>query len=146
MLARVLTISIFAYFYMKETIYLITVHYLLVIGVLFYDIKTNEVKRAKVAFFIFIGLVYVFCIIEFKIKFKKASFIFYGFFFLVFFENLVMCLVWLLGEVESIENDFWFRFVFYIIVICQILSFSSMFVYFFVNKPKKVVVAKTIKR
>lgn len=145
LLARALAISVFAYFFMKECLWLLGSHFLLVITILSYDVKSDAVKRAKALFFIFIGLIYIFCIIEFKIQFKKATFIYYGFFILVFVENFVMCMIWYLGQIESLENDYWFRYVFYIIVMCSITSFSSMVFYFVINKPPKVVVeARTV--
>ncbi|XP_057666131.1 uncharacterized protein LOC130899946 [Diorhabda carinulata] len=146
LLARVLTISIFAYFYMKETIYVLTIHFILIVVILVYDVKSDAVKRSKSVFFLFIGLVYIFCIIEFKIKFKKATLIFYGFFVVVFIENIIMCLLWYLLRVDSIENDFWFRYVFYVIISCLILSFSTMVFYFILNKPQKVTIETIVKK
>lgn len=145
LVARVLTISIFAYFFMEHCLWLLSSHFILVIIILSYDVKSDAVKRAKALFFIFLGLVYIFCIIEFKIKFKKATFIYYGFFVLVFVENLVMCLIWFIGQIESLENDYWFRYAFYVIIFCSFTSFSSMLFYFLINKPSKVVVeARTV--
>ncbi|CAH1186242.1 unnamed protein product [Phyllotreta striolata] len=146
LLARVLAISVFAYFYIKETVYLMSLHFLLVLGILAYDVRSNDVDRSRALFFFFIGFVYIFCIIEFKIKFKRATAIFYGFFFVVFLENIVMCLVWYFEQMESLENDFWFRYVFYIIIACMFLSFSAMVFYFALNKPDKVTVATIVKK
>lgn len=140
LLARFLAISVFAYFYMSQTIWLLSSHYILVLLILLYDVKTDQVKRSKIFFFLFIGFVYLFCIIEFKIKFKKARLLYYGYFLLVFTENFVMCMIWFIGKIDSIENDFWFRYVFYIFVACSMASFSSMVFYFLVNQPPKVIV------
>lgn len=140
LLARVLTISIFAYFFMETSIWLLSAHFILVIALLSYDVKTDAVKRAKALFFVFIGLIYIFCIIEFKIKFKKAYFIYYGFFLLVFSENLLMCLLWFYREIDSLENNYWFRYAFYIIIGCSFLSFGTMVFYLIINKPPRVVV------
>lgn len=140
LLVRVLAISVFAYFFIKETLWLLLSHFAIVMAFLLYDVKHDEVKRAKAIFFVFIGLIYIFCIIEFKIKFKKATFIYYGYFVLVFIENFIMCLIWFLDKIESIENDFWFRYSFYIVVMGSITSFSSMLFYFTINKPPKVLV------
>ncbi|CAG9813974.1 unnamed protein product [Phaedon cochleariae] len=141
LLARVLAISVFAYFFIKETIWLLSAHFVIVMTFLLYDVNTDAVKRAKSVFFLFLALIYIFCIIEFKIKFKKATFLYYGFFLLVFIENFVMCSIWYTGAVETIEDDFWFRYTFYIVVMCTLASFSSMAFYFGLNKPAEVVVA-----
>lgn len=140
LLTRVLAISMSTYFLTRETIWLIIAHYILILTILLYDVKSDAVKRAKAIFFIFIGYVYIFCIIEFKIKFKKATFIYYGFFALVFLENFGMCLTWYIDKVEYLENDFWCRYAFYFVVMGTMTSFSSMVFYLIVNKPKKVVV------
>ncbi|RZC36893.1 uncharacterized protein BDFB_005785, partial [Asbolus verrucosus] len=108
LLVRILAISAFYYFYPTASIWLLVAHVLIIILFLSYDVKTDEVKRAKALFFVFIGLIYVFCIIEFKIKFKKTKFIYYGYFTLVFVQNFVMCLIWWFGNVEDLENAFWF--------------------------------------
>lgn len=140
LLTRILAISMSAYFFTSATTWLLVAHFLFVMSVLLYDVKSDAVKRDKTLFFIFIGYVYIFCIIEFKIKFKKATIVYYGFFALVFLENFGMCLTWYIDRVEYLENDFWCRYVFYMVIIGTITSFSSMVFYLIVNKPKKVVV------
>lgn len=144
LLGRMLTISAFAYFYPTDIIWLLASHFILVVSLLLYDVRADEVRRAKAIFFIFIGLVYLFCLIEFKIKFKKAKFIYYGFFLLMFTENIVMCSVWWFGNVETIENDFWYRYIFCVIWGSTGLSIVSMLFYLRINKPEKVVVGKEI--
>ncbi|XP_076266458.1 uncharacterized protein LOC143200075 [Rhynchophorus ferrugineus] len=138
LLGRILAISIFAYFYMKACVWSMVGHVAVVVAILVYDVKTDNIKREKAIFFLFIGLVYVFCIIEFKIRFKKAYFIYYGFFILVFLENLAMCLIWFNLQIDYLENDYWFRYVFFITIACGLLSFSAMVFYLTVTKPKSV--------
>lgn len=142
LLARMLAISAFAYFYPTDVIWLLASHFVLVVALLLYDVRSDEVRRSKAIFFIFIGLVYLFCLIEFKIKFKKTKFIYNGFFALVFTENIVMSLVWWCANLETVENDWWFRYIMYLIAICTALSLISMLFYLKVNKPEKVVVER----
>ncbi|EFA03532.1 hypothetical protein TcasGA2_TC013535 [Tribolium castaneum] len=144
LLVRILAISAFFFFYPDATIWLLFAHFLIVIAFLIYDVKSDEVKRAKALFFVFIGLIYIFCIIEFKIKFKKTKFMYYGYFSLVFLQNFAMCLVWWTHNVEDMESDFWFRYIFYIVVVGSIISVMSMILYLNINKPEKIVVAKRI--
>lgn len=144
LLTRVIAISMSAYFFSSATTYLILAHFIFVISVLLYDVKSDAIKRDKTLFFIFIGYVYIFCIIEFKIRFKKATAVYYGFFALVFAENFGMCLTWYIDKVEYLENDFWCRYAFYLVIIGTITSFSSMVFYLIVNKPKKVEVGTKI--
>lgn len=144
LLTRVLAISMSAYFFIRQTFYLICAHYCFIMLILFYDVKSDAIKRAKVIFFIFLSYVYIFCIIEFKIRFKKATSIYYGFFVIVFLENFGMCLTWYVDRIEYLENDFWYRYAFYIVIIGTLTSFSSMVFYLIINKPSKVVVDRKI--
>lgn len=141
LLGRILTISTFAYFYPTHIIWLLCSHFILVVALLLYDVRADQVRRAKAIFFIFIGLVYLFCLIEFKIKFKKTKFIYNGFFTLVFTENIIMCFIWWFRNLETIESDWWFKYVFCVIFVSTALSLLSMLFYLNINKPEKIVVA-----
>ncbi|KRT86406.1 hypothetical protein AMK59_160, partial [Oryctes borbonicus] len=141
-IARILALVSFAYFYPGQIIWLVLVHFIICEAFLIYDVKTYVVKRHKAVFYIFVGLIYIFCIIEFMKKFKKTTFIYYGFFALVYVENFVTCLIWWFSNLESdeIQSDWWFRFIFISVIICTLFSLSSMIFYILINKPKKVVV------
>ncbi|KAB0797942.1 hypothetical protein PPYR_08935 [Photinus pyralis] len=140
LIARMLSISTFSYFYPTEIFWLLSGHFIIVIALLLYDVRHDEVRRAKAIFFIFIGFVYLFCLIEFKLKFKKPKFIYNGFFLLTFLENLVMVLIWWFRDIDEILQDYWYKFIFYIIIVCSLFSMLSMFLYLNVLKPKKVVI------
>lgn len=141
LLARILALAAFSYYYtIGETMYLVLVHVCIIWAFLLYDVKSNNIKRSKMVFFLFLGYVYMFCIIEFKVKFKKATFIYYGYFFLVYFENLIICLIWGNTEMDSLQGDFWLRFMYFAVVGSSFFSFSAMLFYFCVNKPEKFVV------
>ncbi|XP_017769825.1 PREDICTED: uncharacterized protein LOC108557701 [Nicrophorus vespilloides] len=144
LLARFFAISTFAYFYPRDVIWLLVSHFILCVAILLYDVRAYVVRRTKAVFFIFIGLVYIFCIIEFKKKFKKARLIYTGYFLLVFIENLTMCLVWWYSELEDIYNVWWFKFSFNMTLICSFLSFTTMMLYTCVNRPDKVIVGKEV--
>ncbi|KAF5283779.1 hypothetical protein FQA39_LY17217 [Lamprigera yunnana] len=140
LLGRMLTISSFAYFYPKDIFWLLSCHFVLVVALLFYDVRHDEVRRAKAIFFTFIGFVYLFCLIEFKIIFKKPKFIYNGFFILMFVENFGMVLFWWYRNMEDIFNDWWYQYIFYTIISCSTLSFLSMLLYINLLKPKKIIV------
>jgi hypothetical protein len=143
LLVRILAISTFFYFYPTGAICLVIIHFFLMIAVLWYDVKTDGIKRVAL-FFVFISLIYIFCIIEFKIKFKKIKFIYYGYFTLVFIENFIICLIWWFNNVDNLENDFWFRYILYIVTMGSIMSLFSMLLYINFYKPEKVVVGQRI--
>ncbi|KAK5646758.1 hypothetical protein RI129_005222 [Pyrocoelia pectoralis] len=140
LIARMLAISSFSYFYPTEIIWLLSCHFILVVALLLYDVRHDEVRRAKAIFFIFIGFVYLFCLIEFKMKFKKPKFIYNGFFLIMFLENFVMVLVWWFRDIEEILQDWWYKYIFYTIIVCSTLSLLSMCLYLNVLKPKKIVI------
>lgn len=146
LVARILAISSFAYFYPRDIIWLLSVHFIICVAFLVYDVKTYVVRQNKAVFYIFLGLVYIFCIIEFMKKFKKAKYLYLGFFALVFVENFATCLVWWLSNLESeeIQSDWWFRFIFFGVLLCSLFSLSSMVFYLIFNKPKKVVVDEEV--
>lgn len=146
LIARILAIASFAYFYPRDIIWLLTIHFIICVAFLIYDAQTYVVRQQKVVFYIFIGFVYIFCIIEFMKKFKKANMIYYGFFVLVSVENIITCFVWWLSNLESeeIQSDWWFRFIFMSVLCCTIFSFSSMIFYLIINQPKKVVVDEEV--
>lgn len=140
LIARMLAISSFGYFYPKDIIWLLASHYILVIALLLYDVRHDEVRRAKAIFFIFIGYVYLFCLIEFKIIFKKPNFVYNGFFILMFLENFIMIFVWWYCEAADLENTWWYKYIFNFVVVCSLLSFVTMLFYITTLKPKEVVV------
>lgn len=141
LLSRMLAISAFSYFYPTEILWLLSCHYIIVVALLLYDVRADEVRRAKAIFFAFIGFVYLFCLIEFKIRFKKPAFIYNGFFLMMFCENFGITLFWWYLRVGDMEQDWWFRYMFYMIIGCTILSVISMLFYIKVLKPEKVVAA-----
>ncbi|KAF5277700.1 hypothetical protein FQR65_LT03680 [Abscondita terminalis] len=140
LLGRMLAISSFSYFYETEIIWILSSHFIIVVALLLYDVRHDEVRRAKAIFFAFIGFVYLFCLIEFKIIFKKPKFIYNGFFALMFLENFTMVLIWWSRNMEDIMNDWWYKYMFYTIIGCSILSLLSILLYLNVLKPKKVVI------
>ncbi|XP_022908319.2 uncharacterized protein [Onthophagus taurus] len=147
LIARFLAICSFAYFYPKDIIWLMSLHFVIVEAFLLYDVKTIFVRHTRAVFFIFIGLIYIFCIIEFMKKFKNVKFVYYGFFTLVFIENFTMCGVWFNSsymDYDGFVNDWWYQYIFYMVLICTLLSMSSMIFYIIINKPKSVVVDEEV--
>lgn len=144
LIARMVAISTFALFYTTHTIWLLTSHFILAVALLLYDTKANEIRRTKAIFYVFVGLVYLFCLIEFKVKFTKVKFWYYGFFTLVFAENFAMSFTWWFANMEYLYNDWWFKYIFYLIIGCTVLSLSSLVFYVKINKPKSVVVGETV--
>lgn len=144
LLVRVLSLSAFFYFYSIATICSVLVHIIIIIAILVYDVKSDEVKRSKVVFFGFLGLIYVFCVIEFKIKFKRAKIVYYCWFTIVYCQNFIMCMIWWFNNVDDLKNEFWFRYILYIVIFYSMISLTCMLVYLNFYKPKKIVVGEQI--
>lgn len=143
-LGRMLTISAFAYFYTTEVIWLLSSHFVLAVSLLLYDAQANVIRKTKAVYYVFVGLLYLFVLIEFKTKFKKVKFWYYGFFTLTFTENIAMCLTWWIIHVDNLYDDYWFKYIFKLVIICISLSLFTLLFYVNVMKPKSVVVAEQI--
>lgn len=144
-LGRMLSISTFAYFYTTETIWLLSSHFVLAVSLLLYDAQANIIRKTKAVYYVFVGLIYLFVLIEFKMKFKKVKFWYYGFFVLVYTENFTMCLFWWLRNVDYLLDDYWFKYIFNLVIICITLSLFSLLFYVNVTKPKSVTVSEQIR-
>ncbi|XP_011496498.1 PREDICTED: uncharacterized protein LOC105361093, partial [Ceratosolen solmsi marchali] len=130
-LPRVLSLAIFLEFYPMYLLGVLGTHYTLMIAYLFYYAKYYDVM----SFFInlWLGLVYIFSIIEYRVKFKYADkwLIFYYIF--VFIQNIFMTLAWYFyGDWAG----FWYSYSFYTIFMCMSLCFLST-IFYYLLKPKK---------
>lgn len=143
-LGRMLSISAFAYFYKNETVWLLSSHFVLIVSLLIYDSQANIMRKIKVIYYVFVGLLYLFVLIEFKTKFKKVKFWYYGFFTLIYTENITMCLVWWINNIDYLLNDYWFKYIFNLVLISIMLSLMSLLFYINVTKPKSVIVAEQV--
>ncbi|GLV38808.1 uncharacterized protein CBL_05807 [Carabus blaptoides fortunei] len=141
-LPRMLALSAFAYFYPKDIWYICGAHYVITLAFLLYDAHTSDIPYYRALFILFTAYVYMFCLIEFKIKFKKVKLIYNGYFILVYLENFIMTFVWYYGT--EFYNDWWYKYVFYVLIGSTILSIMTMSFYMAILKPKKVTVAKQL--
>lgn len=137
-LPRMFTLSAFAYFYPSEIFWICGFHYLITLAFLLYDAHTSNIQYYRALFLLFTAYIYMFCLIEFKVKFKKVKFIYNGYFFLVYFENILMNTIWYFNI--AFDNYWWYNYVFNVIFFSSIFSCLSMFLYLFVLKPKKITV------
>lgn len=142
--ARFLSIVTFAVFYPRHIIWILTLHFLICVGYLLYDVQTYIVRKTKAVFFVFIGAIYIFCIIEFKKKFKKYNKVYNAYCALVFGENLIMSLVWWNVESDRVDNEWWLNYVFYTVIGSTVLGVMSLLLYTIVNRPEKVVIATEV--
>lgn len=133
LLMRVLAISVFAMLHWREALYILICHYLLMLGCLLYEVKM-QAKLQRLLFYLFLSYVYVFVIMEFKIKFIHLR-MWYGLYVgLVFTQNFVLSVWW-----YTVVMDFelwWFDYLFRTILGSGVLSLCCLLVYYLRLKPK----------
>lgn len=140
---RMLCLSAFAYFYPKDIWWVCGSHYIITLGFLLYDAHISDIPYYRSIFILFTAYVYMFCLIEFKIKFKKIKFIYNGYFLLVYLENLVMTSIWYFKI--DFENDWWYKYLFYLICGSSLISVLSMMLYLMVLKPRKIILQQELR-
>ena len=131
-LPRVLSIAIFYEFYPMYLLVVLGIHYICMVAYLFYYAKYYDIT----SFFInlWLGLVYIFSVIEYRVKFKYADkwIIFYYLF--VILQNTCMTMSWYF---YGNWDGFWYTYSFHMIFICMCLCLLSTTVYYLLLKPKK---------
>lgn len=132
LLMRMLSLSLFAYFYLRETFYICVGHYVLMLVCLFYEVKFHE-KMERMLFYFFLAYVYIFCILEFKIKFVHIR-VWYGMYIgFVVTQNLALS-VWWYAEMNF--ESWWFEYSFRAILYSGGLSVCCLTVYYALLKPE----------
>ncbi|XP_032678262.1 uncharacterized protein LOC116847406 isoform X1 [Odontomachus brunneus] len=131
-LARVLAIVVAYEFYSAYVIATLTVHYVVMLIYLFYYAKYYDV----ITFFVnlWLGLVYIFSLIEYRVKFKYADKWTMPYYVFVIIQNITLTLTWF---IHANWDGFWYTYVVYTICVCTVLCILSSAVYHSLYKPKK---------
>lgn len=128
---RMVALSVFFHFYPWPCVYLCVGHYAAMLLLLFVETRFHE-KIERTAFYLFLAYVYVFCILEFKIKFRKPRRWFVGYVLLVMVQNLSITLVWYYGQDWE---SWWFEYLFAAVMLSMLYATMCWGVYFFLLKP-----------
>lgn len=131
---RMLALATFSAFHLRETISVCLAHYLLMLVCLYCETRSHTKLNRKI-FYAFLAYIYIFCLIEFKIKFVHIKTWYVGYFFLVFTQNLSITMIWYLTTDELLFS-WWFQFMWYLIVGSGILSILCHTFYYFTLRPK----------
>lgn len=136
-LARVFTIAVAYEFIPLTVVTTISVHYAVMLVYLFYYSKDYNVITIVVN--LWLGLVYIVSLIEYRIKFKYADWWMLPYYVFVIVQNLGLTLMWYINEREKYGflNDFWYKFIFGVILGSMALCVLSSAVYHAMFKPKK---------
>lgn len=140
LLPRLLCIPVFAYFYLRETVIIFVFQYFIFLFLLLYYTKLKNITVHKTAFMLIISYIFLFCLIEFKIKFQKIKIVYNIYFIVIYLQNMVMMYFWYF-HVEELSG-FWYDYVFYLVIGSSILSVLSMAMYLGMLKPEQVVIKK----
>lgn len=131
-LARILAISICYEFYPYYLLGMLGIHYSIMLIYLFYYASYYDV----ITFFInlWLGLIYIISIIEYKIKFKYADKWLLPYYIFIIIQNTVFTLTWYF---HAEWDGFWYNYALCTIFISMALCISSTIVYHVLFKPKK---------
>lgn len=131
-LARVFAIAVAYEFYPTVVLAVLGVHYAAMLIYLFYYSKYYDAITCLVN--LWLGLVYVFSLIEYRIKFKYADWWTLPYYVLVIAQNTALTLSW---YVNADWDGFWYTYIFCAILISMALCVFSSLVYYAMFKPKK---------
>lgn len=133
LLMRMISLSVFAVFYPAICAWICLGHYLFMILCLINETRF-QVKWQRTFFYFILAYIYIFNLMEFKVKFKNIRQWYVGYFILVMAQNIVMTVVWY-GFTEFLDS-WWLEFMFLVILQSGIMSLLCMLLYFFYLKPK----------
>ncbi|XP_043288528.1 uncharacterized protein [Venturia canescens] len=130
--ARVFSVAIFYEFYPMWLLGLLATHYLLMVAYILYNAKYYDVTNFFLT--LWLGFVYLFCVIEYRVKFKYADISLLVYYTFVILQNAVITVTWF---VLAEWNGFWYTYMFFSIIVSMALCFMSAGVYALLLKPKK---------
>lgn len=133
LLMRMISISVFAVFYPEICAWICFGHYIVMLLCLINETRFQE-KWQRTAFYIILAYIFIFNIMEFKVKFKNIRSWYIGYFILVMAQNVAMTIVWY--NFAVFLDSWWFQFMFLLILQSGIMSLMCLLLYFFYLKPK----------
>lgn len=131
-LARILTIATFYEFYPLYLSIVLSIHYGIMLIYLFYYTKYYDI----ITFFLnlWLGLIYIVSLIEYRIKFKYANKWVLPYYIFVLMQNTFLTLSWYF---YADWDGFWYTYIFYVIFGAMTLCTLSTIIYCALLKPKK---------
>lgn len=137
---RMISLSVFSVFYPREFVYLIVAHYLLMLLVILFESQLKE-KCERILFYFGLAYIYIFVVMEFKIKFRHVRYVYIGFFIVTLVENFVITLVWY-NKAEF--YSWWFEFLFSSIMYSGGLTFLCLIVYYCILRPENIILLEDV--
>ncbi|XP_012524983.1 uncharacterized protein LOC105830291 [Monomorium pharaonis] len=131
-MARVFAIATAYEFYPTAVLTVMAVHYAVMLAYLFYYAKYYDVVSFIVN--LWLGLVYIFSLIEYRIKFKYADWWTLPYYIFVIAQNVALTLTW---YVHADWTGFWYTYTFGMILGSMALCILSSGMYYAMFRPKK---------
>lgn len=130
---RMISISVFAVFYPEICAWACLTHYLLMLICLVNETRFAE-KWQRTGFYFILAYIFIFNLMEFKVKFKNIRRWYVGYFLLVLAQNIAMTVTWY--NFAELLDGWWFEFMLFVIIQSGILSVICFIFYFHYLKPK----------
>ncbi|CAG5056637.1 unnamed protein product [Parnassius apollo] len=132
--SRLLSISAFINFFPYVAIIILFSHYQVMLLFLIVP-QASTVKRA---FYMFLAFIYLFCLMEFKIRFRHVR-VWHAFWLIACtIENIIFIALW--ASIDNYFDSWWRRFVVIVTFGSMLLSYMCLLVYFVLLKPRETVV------
>lgn len=133
LLMRMISLSVFAVFYLDICGYICLGHYILMLLCLINETRLTE-KWQRTSFYVILAYIFIFNLLELKVKFKNVRYWYVGYFVLVMAQNIAMTIVWY--NFTEFEYSWWLEFMFLMILQSGIMSLMCFILYFFYLKPE----------
>lgn len=132
--ARLLSIACFINFFPFVAIIILFSHYQVMLLFLIIP-QASTVKRA---FYVFLAFIYLFCLMEFKIRFRHVR-VWHVFWIIVCTIEIVM-FTGLWASIDNNLHSWWRWFIAKVILGGMVLSYMCFLVYFVLLKPRETIV------
>lgn len=130
---RMISLSVFAVFYPEICGWICLGHYVFMLLCLINETRFSE-KWQRTTFYFILAYIFIFNLMEFRVKFKSIRRWYIGYFLLVISQNIAMTVVWY--NFTVFLNSWWFEFMFWVIMQSGFMSLLCLILYFFFLKPK----------
>ncbi|KAG5669999.1 hypothetical protein PVAND_000287 [Polypedilum vanderplanki] len=133
LIMRLISLSVFSVFYPAHCLWLCFAHYVLMLLCLINETRFT-VKWQRTAFYTVLAYIFIFNLIEFKIRFRHVRYWYTSYFVLVMAQNIGMTIAWF-GFTDFLDN-WWFEFMFLVTLQSGIMSLMCFLLYFCYLKPQ----------
>lgn len=139
LIQRMIALSAFCYFQPLPCLILAASHYFLMLVCLVWETRFHE-KIERITFYLFLAYVYIFCLLEFKIKFRKPRRWFVSYVLLVMLQNVSITVWWFgrreFSESALVSSGWWYGFMFAAVILSGIHALMCWVVYYYLLRPK----------